>query len=292
MDGSAVRRGARTAHLAYGDRHADGGWRGEARRFGEGVAILLGDLAHVYADRLLPRAHPDVQAVWDELRTELNVGQYLDLLGTARGDVDHDARPPHRPLQVRQVHDRAAAARRAPRWPAGSPTWPARCPPTATRSARPSSSATTCSARSATRPLTGKPVGDDLREGKPTPLLAARHRRPPTPRQAEVLALVGQPDLDRATAIAGRPAVLVATGAVAAIEASIDAPHRRRPSPRSTARPTDHRRGPGRRARRPRPLRRLARTVPRVAPGAERCGERRRQSTAAKRARASATGTR
>ena len=88
MDGSAVRRGARTAHLAYGDRHADAAWRGEVRRFGEGVAILLGDLAHVYADRLVPRRSPDVQAVWDELRTELNVGQYLDLVGTARGDVD------------------------------------------------------------------------------------------------------------------------------------------------------------------------------------------------------------
>ena len=91
MDGSGTRRGARTAHLTYGDRHRVGGWRGEERRFGEGVAILIGDLAHVYADRLLPRAHPDVQAVWDELRTELNVGQYLDLIGTAHGDVGLEA---------------------------------------------------------------------------------------------------------------------------------------------------------------------------------------------------------
>jgi geranylgeranyl diphosphate synthase type I len=88
MDGSAIRRGARTAHLAYGDRHAGDGWRGEARRFGEGVAILIGDLAHVYADQLLPRLDPGVQQVWDELRIELNVGQYLDLLGTARADID------------------------------------------------------------------------------------------------------------------------------------------------------------------------------------------------------------
>src|ERR1700759_3771970 len=50
MDGSPSRRGARTAHLRYADRHEEGGWRGEARRFGEGVAILIGNLAHVLAD--------------------------------------------------------------------------------------------------------------------------------------------------------------------------------------------------------------------------------------------------
>ena len=84
MDGSARRRGARTAHLAFGDRHDDAGWRGEGRRFGEGVAILIGDLAHVYADKLMPADDPVVRAVWDELRLELNAGQLLDVLGTAR----------------------------------------------------------------------------------------------------------------------------------------------------------------------------------------------------------------
>ena len=90
----------------------------------------------------------------------------------------------HRPLQVRQVHRRAAAApgRPARRARAGRPSWSRRCRPTGSRWATPSSSATTCSAPSATRPLTGKPVGDDLREGKPTPLLAIAtgrgHARP------------------------------------------------------------------------------------------------------------------
>ena len=41
MDGSSTRRGVRTAHLEYATRHALGEWRGEARRFGEGVAILM-----------------------------------------------------------------------------------------------------------------------------------------------------------------------------------------------------------------------------------------------------------
>src|SRR4051794_36382864 len=53
MDGSDVRRGQRTCHLTFADRHAASGWNGEARRFGEGVAILAGDLALVYADELV-----------------------------------------------------------------------------------------------------------------------------------------------------------------------------------------------------------------------------------------------
>ena len=86
MDGSDTRRGARTTHLAFADQHAATSWMGESRRFGEGVAILVGDLAFVYADQLLEAAPPAVWRLWNELRIELNVGQYLDLLGTAQGE--------------------------------------------------------------------------------------------------------------------------------------------------------------------------------------------------------------
>ena len=43
--------------------------------------------------RPAPAATPAgaVLDVWDELRIELNVGQYLDILGTARGDTDPEA---------------------------------------------------------------------------------------------------------------------------------------------------------------------------------------------------------
>src|SRR5260221_511125 len=37
---------------------------------------------------ILAGAPPGALAVFGELRVEVNVGQYLDLLGTARGDVD------------------------------------------------------------------------------------------------------------------------------------------------------------------------------------------------------------
>src|SRR3954471_21049389 len=39
MDGSAVRRGAPAVHRQFDRAHMAAGWAGEARRFGEGVAI-------------------------------------------------------------------------------------------------------------------------------------------------------------------------------------------------------------------------------------------------------------
>ena len=219
MDGSDMRRGARTAHLTYGDRHRLGAWRGEERRFGEGVAILVGDLAHVYADRLLPRSHPDVQVVWDELRTELNVGQYLDLIGTARGDVRLDA------------------ARRIARYKSGKYTIERPLHVGAALAGRFSDLGGPLSAYGdplgeafqlrddllgafGDAAVTGKPVGDDLREGKPTPLLALATAAADEA-QADVLSLVGRADLDEA-GIAAIQTVLHDTGAVVAIESAID----------------------------------------------------------------------
>jgi geranylgeranyl diphosphate synthase type I len=67
--------------------------------------------------------------------------------------------------------------------------------------------------------VTGKPVGGDLREGKPTPLLA-RAVEAATPAQAEVLALVGTQDLSDAD-VARVQQVIVDTGALADLEATI-----------------------------------------------------------------------
>ncbi|HET6949156.1 MAG TPA: polyprenyl synthetase family protein [Acidimicrobiales bacterium] len=225
MDDSATRRGRRAAHLVFADEHAGGRWRGEARRFGEGAAILAGDVAHVYADLLLGDVPPDAARVWHELRLELNVGQYLDLLGTARGDRDLELA--HRIARYksgkytieRPLHVGAALAGRlgdleGPLSAYGDPLGeafqlrddvlgafgdPAR---------------------------TGKPVGQDLREGKPTPLLALAHRRLTgdgngATGPARVLDRVGDPALSDDD-VARIQQVLVDTGALDAVEALID----------------------------------------------------------------------
>lgn len=219
MDGSSTRRGFRTAHLAFGDRHQTAVWRGEQRRFGEGVAILIGDLAHVYADLLLRSAPPEVLQVWDELRIELNIGQYLDILGTARGDVDPDA------------------ARRIARYKSGKYTIERPLHVGAALTGRYDELAGPLSAYGdplgeafqlrddilgafGESTLTGKPVGDDLREGKPTPLLAVANQNADDS-QAEVLARIGSEDLTD-DEIAAIQSVLVATGAVDVIEGDIE----------------------------------------------------------------------
>ncbi len=219
MDGSATRRGGRTAHLAFSDRHGVEVWRGEGRRFGEGVAILIGDLAHVYADLLLAAAPNEVRAVWDELRIELNIGQYLDILGTARGDTDHEgarriARYKSGKYTIeRPLHVGAALAGQLDR-----------LQPSLSAYGDPLGEAFQLRddvlGAFGEEASTGKPVGDDLREGKPTPLLALATAQADAG-QAAVLADVGRADLDR-DAVGRIQQVMVDTGAVAAIEASID----------------------------------------------------------------------
>jgi len=219
MDGSATRRGNRTAHLAFADRHQDEVWRGEDRRFGEGVAILIGDLAHVYADLLLRSAPTAVLQVWDELRIELNVGQYLDILGTARGDTDPEA------------------ARRIARYKSGKYTIERPLHVGAALAGRYDELGPVLSAYGdplgeafqlrddvlgafGEGSVIGKPVGDDLREGKPTPLLAAASHAA-DPAQARVLARIGAPDLadDEIAAIQD---VLCGTGALTHVEDRIE----------------------------------------------------------------------
>ncbi len=219
MDGSATRRGSRTAHLAYGDRHDDAAWRGEGRRFGEGVAILIGDLAHVYADQLLPQRRAEVRAVWDELRIELNVGQYLDLLGTARADTDHEVARRiaryksgkytiERPLHIGAALAGRLADLQAPLSAYGDPLGEA------------FQLRDDVLGAFGDEVTTGKPVGDDLREGKPTPLLSVASARADRA-QAAVLAGVGRRDLTDAE-VSSIQEVLVTTGAVDAAEKTID----------------------------------------------------------------------
>jgi geranylgeranyl diphosphate synthase, type I len=220
MDGSAVRRGRRTCHLAHADRHEAADWTGEARRFGEGVAILAGDLAFVYADELLRGAPAPAWDVWNELRVELNIGQYLDILGTARGARDmatagRIARYKSAKYTVeRPLHLGALLA---------APERAAEVVPALSAYGLPLGDAFQLRddmlGAFGDERLTGKPVGDDLREGKPTPLLALATSRADAG-QRRVLAGVGDATL-AAPAVRAIQQVLFDTGAVHDLEARI-----------------------------------------------------------------------
>ena len=219
MDDAATRRGSTTIHVRNADRLTELGWRGEPRRYGEGVAILVGDLGHVYADQLAGGMSHQARALWDEMRIELNLGQYLDMRSAAAGALDLDTA-------------RRVATFKSALYTIVRPLQIGAC------LTGPIDTDLLEQLDAFGRPLgrafqlrddalgvlgdegrLGKPVGDDLREGKPTELVA--HALVNADRaQAETLALVGTGDLS-VEQVAEVVAVLHDTGAVAHNEAEI-----------------------------------------------------------------------
>ncbi len=219
MDASTSRRGRPTTHQAQGARHRVEGWRGGSNRFGENVAILVGDLGHTYARRLVDGAAPatpTVRCLWDQLETEVVLGQYLDVAGTASGGV-----PLHRALRVAELKSaRYTVARPLALGAALAGADPA---PAALHEYG-SSIGLAFQLRDdvlgvcGSPAVTGKPVGDDLVEGKPTPLVAIAAERA-TPAQARLLATIGTPGCD----VAAVTEVLADTGALDEVERRIEA---------------------------------------------------------------------
>ncbi len=221
MDNSDRRRGLPTVHRHFEKRHGEEAWRGETRRFGEGAAILIGDLAFVYADQLLRGAPQDALDVFTELRLEVNVGQYLDLVGTVQGDASAELA---RKICVyksgkytveRPLHLGAALAGRLGEFQTalsayGDPLGEA-------FQTRDDLLGTFGDAA-----VTGKPVGEDLREGKPTTMFAEA-RANATGADATLLAQrYGAADLSPEEVIAIQ-AVFERTGARAGAERRVEA---------------------------------------------------------------------
>nr|WP_228537851.1 polyprenyl synthetase family protein [Nocardia sp. XZ_19_231] len=97
IDSSRTRRGFPTVHIDFEDRHEAAGWPGDGAAYGSAVAILIGDLALAWADDLVNEAglHPLALArfapVWARMRTEVLGGQLLDINGEAGGDESVEA---------------------------------------------------------------------------------------------------------------------------------------------------------------------------------------------------------
>lgn len=220
VDGAATRRGEPTAHVRAQQVHESRGWAGESRRHGEGVALLTGDLAYALSDQLFGDGSARARQVWNELRIEVNVGQYLDVVCSASGDrtvetADRICRfksgkyTVERPLHIGamlampDISDEAVARLSAYGLPLGD----------AFQMRDDVMGAFGDSA------VTGKPVGVDLSEGKPTPLLARAHARATT-EQRRVLELVGSARLSSADVTRVQD-VIVETGALDEMETLI-----------------------------------------------------------------------
>lgn len=225
MDGSDTRRGKPAIHRRFAALHRGERWQGSSELFGTSAAVLLGDMCLVWADSMLWTSGIDrdalvrTQPVYDAMRIELMAGQYLDVLeqAVAAGTVESALRVARyksakytieRPLHLgatlaggRPETLEALSAYGLPLGDAfqlrddvlgvfGDPK------------------------------TTGKPAGDDLREGKRTVLVAHALSRATTAQAATVARLLGDPGLDEAGVAALRE-IFVDNGALDATEAMI-----------------------------------------------------------------------
>jgi geranylgeranyl diphosphate synthase type I len=207
MDGSDTRRGKPSVHKRFAAMHGE--------QFGTGAAILLGDLMLSWSEEMLVGSgllNTTARRVFDTMRAELMAGQYLDLLESVSttGTVESALRVARyksaKYTIVEPLHLGGTTAGASPEvldaytsyglplgiafqlrddllGVFGDPT------------------------------VTGKPAGDDLREGKRTVLVAIALERA-TDAQADVVRReLGNPALD-ADGIEALREVLVSTGAV------------------------------------------------------------------------------
>ena len=225
IDQSATRRGQPAAHTRMSRLHVDSSWPGSAPDFGAAAAILIGDLllswsAAMFAGAALPADRAvEARHVFEVMATEMMAGQYLDVLAQARGlhSVDLALRVARyksskytveRPLHLGAAAAGASAEVRRSLSDFGLPVGEA-------FQLRDDVLGVFGDPR-----RTGKPAGDDLREGKRT-VLVALAQQAARPAQRDVLErTLGRADLDE-DGVARLREIIVGTGALAAVEALI-----------------------------------------------------------------------
>jgi geranylgeranyl diphosphate synthase type I len=233
IDNSDTRRGRPAAHRQFESLHSTSGWTGDAPGFGRSSAILLGDLLLGWSDEILDDALltlGDVHAAraarreFNRMRTEVTAGQYLDVL------EEHSwrSRPDDALIERAQrviVYKSAKYSIEAPLLIGASLGG--------------GSLDQIAALRQIGLPLgiayqlrddllgvygdpqeTGKPSGDDLREGKRTVLIAQARRRMPGPATRLLDELLGDPELSDEQ-IRSLQATLLQSGAVDDVERAI-----------------------------------------------------------------------
>jgi geranylgeranyl diphosphate synthase, type I len=210
MDNSDLRRGRPTAHRSFAAHHRRSGWNGDPARFGHAAAILAGDLCLNWTDEVLSTSGLPFEALqrarpeFDRMRTQLMGGQFLDMLEGARGwsDLGYEERVARSRMVIRfksakysveqplLIGARAAGADDATLEPL---------------SRYGTSLGEAFQLRDDVLGVfgdpehTGKPAGDDLREGKHTALVAHALELASGEDAELIAASLGDPDLDDTT---------------------------------------------------------------------------------------------
>lgn len=226
MDGSELRRGLPAAHRRFAALHRSSGWAGSPEGFGTGAAILLGDLCLSWSDEVLRNCGLPVHRLlpamrlFDDMRTEVIAGQYLDLVEQATGGAS---------VERALVVVRFKSAKYTVERPLHVGAVLAGAGPELVR--RLSDYGTPLGEAFQLRDdvlgvfgdpsVTGKPAGDDMREGKRT-VLVAEAMATATPSQNAVLRrFLGDPGLTP-SGLAALREVVVSTGALARVERRIE----------------------------------------------------------------------
>ncbi|PJJ74061.1 geranylgeranyl diphosphate synthase type I [Sediminihabitans luteus] len=233
MDRSDTRRGRPSAHRAFAAAHRAEGWLGDADDFGTSAAILLGDVLLIACNSQFADVARDVdpasglraRELFDHMQTEVTVGQFLDVRAQSVPWGEDPA--------AAEQRARAVIRAKSARYSVEHPT---------TIGAALAGAAPDAIARAAAFGLpvgeafqlrddllgvfgdpavTGKPAGDDLREGKRTVLLCRALQHADRAGRALILGRVGDPDLTQAD-VDDLRTVVDATGATAAVEGLID----------------------------------------------------------------------
>ncbi len=208
IDNSDTRRGRPAAHRALAASHRGSGWFGDAAAFGRSGAILLGDLLVAWSDDLFEEglrtvSPADADAARREyatMRRDVTIGQFLDVAEESAFVSEPDERHAERALRVASYK----SARYSIQQPLtiGAAIAGADAAQLAALAAFGHPVGMAFQLRDdvlgvfGDESLTGKPSGDDLREGKRTVLVAyARERLVPSARRI-VDELLGDPDLD------------------------------------------------------------------------------------------------
>jgi geranylgeranyl diphosphate synthase type I len=226
MDDSAVRRGFPTVHVTFDALHREKGWLGTSQRFGMAAAILLGDIALAWADDmfygsgLTPNRLAAASEPWQAMRSEMLAGQYLDILTQVKGDESAEAA-----LRVARMKTAAYTVERPLQM--GAALAGADTDVVERLREFGADIGVAFQLRDdllgvfGDTEVTGKPAGDDLREGKRTLLVALGLRKASAEGAAVLRDVLGR-DLTEQDVARARE-VLVESGAVDAVEHRIEA---------------------------------------------------------------------
>ncbi|MFT4229364.1 MAG: polyprenyl synthetase family protein [Microbacterium sp.] len=232
IDNSDTRRGRPAAHRALQSRHDAAGWRGDAAAFGRSAAILLGDLLLGWSDDLFEEglaASPEApsagaRAVYARMRRDVTLGQFLDVAEESAWATEPDDRHAERALRVARLK----SARYSVQQPllVGAALAGADDDQNAALAAFGEPLGLAFQLRDdvlgvfGDAVVTGKPTGDDLREGKRTVLIALTREELPPGGRRTVDELLGDAGLD-AGQIEMLQRTIVDTGALQRVEAMI-----------------------------------------------------------------------